>query len=226
MAVTSKTCTRCKFHKPLDEYSGHPKAADGKQSQCKACFAERARLRKAGRPCKSCGAPLPATAKPRARQCSDCLAKCTSCKTALRVPAQRLCTECQAAKDKQRKAPKEVKLRERVTRIKTKYKVRPALAAALAVVSTCEACGKKQTRAGEMHIDHCHGTGKVRGVLCFNCNAALGHVGDDQDRLRNLLAYLERKADFKTMPDLQKARHYVDLLIELEVKSKAANKEQ
>jgi len=41
-------------------------------------------------------------------------------------------------------------------------------------------------------IDHCHKTGKVRGVICSYCNVALGrieHVGKDKF-LKNLLEYL------------------------------------
>lgn len=41
------------------------------------------------------------------------------------------------------------------------------------------------------HVDHCHKTGKVRGVLCFNCNSAIGKLGDDPDTVRRAAAYLE-----------------------------------
>ncbi|MFI8932032.1 endonuclease VII domain-containing protein [Streptomyces sp. NPDC053474] len=41
------------------------------------------------------------------------------------------------------------------------------------------------------HVDHCHETGKVRGVLCFNCNSAIGKLGDDPDALRRAISYLE-----------------------------------
>ncbi|MFI8827108.1 endonuclease VII domain-containing protein [Streptomyces sp. NPDC053431] len=45
--------------------------------------------------------------------------------------------------------------------------------------------------APAVHVDHCHGTGRVRGVLCFNCNSAIGKLGDDPDRIRRAVAYLE-----------------------------------
>lgn len=44
------------------------------------------------------------------------------------------------------------------------------------------------------HVDHCHETGRVRGVLCFNCNSAIGKLGDDPDTLRRATAYLEGNA--------------------------------
>jgi hypothetical protein len=44
------------------------------------------------------------------------------------------------------------------------------------------------------HVDHDHATGKVRGVLCFNCNQALGNVRDDEMTLRRLGRYLRQHA--------------------------------
>ena len=42
--------------------------------------------------------------------------------------------------------------------------------------------------------DHCHKTGKVRGILCHHCNVALGHAKDDPATLRKLADYLESHA--------------------------------
>ncbi|MFI6406517.1 endonuclease VII domain-containing protein [Streptomyces sp. NPDC050548] len=44
------------------------------------------------------------------------------------------------------------------------------------------------------HVDHCHETGRVRGVLCFSCNAALGQFKDRPDVMRRAATYLEGNA--------------------------------
>ncbi|MFJ3881948.1 endonuclease VII domain-containing protein [Streptomyces sp. NPDC090077] len=49
-------------------------------------------------------------------------------------------------------------------------------------------------KAPAVHVDHCHTTGKVRGVLCFNCNTAIGKLGDDPDAARRVVSYLEGHA--------------------------------
>lgn len=40
------------------------------------------------------------------------------------------------------------------------------------------------------HVDHCHKTRKVRGLLCAHCNQGLGHFRDSKKRLRCALKYL------------------------------------
>lgn len=42
-----------------------------------------------------------------------------------------------------------------------------------------------------LHVDHCHDTGRVRGLLCPEHNLLLGKFGDSPDMFRKVLAYLE-----------------------------------
>lgn len=52
----------------------------------------------------------------------------------------------------------------------------------------CECCGK----AGKVHWDHDHTTGKFRGWLCVSCNTGLGKLGDSVEGLERAIAYLKK----------------------------------
>jgi hypothetical protein len=54
----------------------------------------------------------------------------------------------------------------------------------------CAVCHREFDRTP--HVDHDHVSGKVRGLLCANCNLAIGSAGDSPDRLRAMAAYLDR----------------------------------
>jgi len=40
-------------------------------------------------------------------------------------------------------------------------------------------------------VDHCHVTGKIRGILCSKCNSALGFLNYDIEIAKRLIKYLE-----------------------------------
>lgn len=42
-----------------------------------------------------------------------------------------------------------------------------------------------------VHVDHCHATGRVRGLLCSPCNKALGVAEESIPRLHGMISYLE-----------------------------------
>jgi hypothetical protein len=57
--------------------------------------------------------------------------------------------------------------------------------------SRCAICKKHQSELRtELNVDHCHTTGKVRGLLCNNCNRGIGFFKDNIDNIENLLWYL------------------------------------
>lgn len=66
----------------------------------------------------------------------------------------------------------------------------------LAQRSGCGVCGGTQVGGrSRLSVDHNHETGAIRGLLCNNCNAALGLLKEDQRRIAALSAYLSRHSD-------------------------------
>jgi hypothetical protein len=53
----------------------------------------------------------------------------------------------------------------------------------------CAICGKTSGKR-RLHVDHCHSTKKVRGLLCVNCNFGLGNFKDDPHMLVEAITYL------------------------------------
>jgi len=49
----------------------------------------------------------------------------------------------------------------------------------------CEAEGKK------LVVDHCHITGKIRGLLCRTCNSGIGQLGDTLLSVQKAVRYME-----------------------------------
>lgn len=62
----------------------------------------------------------------------------------------------------------------------------------------CALCSKDHYGWGGRHralvVDHCHKTHRVRGLLCSDCNTALGRFGENPARLRAAAEYLENGA--------------------------------
>ena len=55
--------------------------------------------------------------------------------------------------------------------------------------SPCQNCGKRN----EMLVfDHCHKTDAFRGWLCYQCNSAIGNLGDDLKGLQRAARYLRK----------------------------------
>jgi hypothetical protein len=102
------------------------------------------------------------------------------------IPGQLACTPCKPRVDSLRGAANRLN-----TDVFTVYHLRTA--------ELCDACNEpfddsrmqgNRSRA----IDHCHESGRIRGVVHQGCNAALGQAKESPERLRALADYLERTA--------------------------------
>lgn len=82
--------------------------------------------------------------------------------------------------------------RNRENYFRRKYSLTPAQRDAL-VAEQAGVCAICLSAAAE-HVDHCHETGRVRGVLCFSCNAALGQFKDRPEVMQRAISYLEGNA--------------------------------
>ena len=54
----------------------------------------------------------------------------------------------------------------------------------------CKICDNDFKNSKDTHIDHCHNTNRVRGLLCNSCNMALGQFNDDIEFMNNAIKYL------------------------------------
>jgi hypothetical protein len=57
----------------------------------------------------------------------------------------------------------------------------------------CAICRRHESESvNGLHLDHDHATGGIRGLLCQQCNTALGKFNDDRAALATAILYLDR----------------------------------
>jgi hypothetical protein len=79
-----------------------------------------------------------------------------------------------------------------------KYRLDRRGLARVAATKRCRICKTDFRRASDKHVDHDHASGAVRGVLCGNCNRAIGLFQNDPRRLRTAAAYLTTVPEWAT----------------------------
>lgn len=98
------------------------------------------------------------------------------------------CKTCQNERSRKSLAKNRTKANERARRARIKAKFGISLEAHdILVAQPCAICD--ETEAPRV-LDHCHTTGRIRGVLCQRCNLMIGQAKDDPVRLNKAIIYL------------------------------------
>lgn len=177
-----KKRSRCQRMLSREAFAKNRASRDGYRAYCRECPAEYHQRRRLARGkkvlpkdstsqghkhCRGCGTIKPHGRWDRNRTVSDGLST--------RSPSTRTCRKAGG----------------RTGRLKRRYRLPLAERDKIADQMGIHSIGLSAPAA---HVDHCHETGRVRGVLCFNCNSAIGKLGDDPDIVRRAAAYLEGNA--------------------------------
>lgn len=149
--------------------------------------------------CEHCGVPLDA----RRRDAAFCSEKCGSDARNAQASAARWaetessrqpCRGCQGAIPARRQRNTQYcsdKCKIASRRHQTYGLTKAKLDVLLAQHEVCAICDTDDWGGKGPQVDHCHTSGRVRGVLCTNCNIGLGNFRDDPDCLRRAVEYLE-----------------------------------
>lgn len=214
MLSESRRCTKCGVVKPLLEFSKAPRGLHGRKASCKECDAARHRaiIEAAGpRPdgrrkprrapldpatpkeCRKCGVTKPLSEFSLSRQATE-----------TRNAVYRSdCKACCAARASQwyKENPERAVANRRKANLARYYGLTVAEYNALLRKQggVCAICGMDEPnshgRTGKkfrLSVDHCHSTGRVRGLLCQKCNRAIGLLGDNPILMRKAISYLLR----------------------------------
>jgi hypothetical protein len=161
-----KTCKICLEAKPLDGFYRATGARDGHRSDCKVCN----------------------LAARRAKYIED------PRKHIERVQRwQRANPERYRAKLQDFAASGKKKVSDRKSHLKRKYGLTLETYEDLLASQRggCAICGNPDAD----NVDHDHETGRVRGILCWDCNIAIGKFEDDEDRLVAAATYLAANSE-------------------------------
>jgi len=190
-----KTCKTCNKEFPATTEFFHYRNDIGKlQPRCRKCLnkskcsgkleAKRVKIKKeleTGKlKCKTCGEPK---ALDEFRVHKESLSgRGSSCK------------QCESKKSREEYGSDILKSRE--YSVCKSFNITPVQYRMFMDVNNCQLCGREFKPISESYrtnrnIDHCHETGKIRGVLCNGCNVALGNLGDTVEGLEKAITYLK-----------------------------------
>lgn len=221
----TQSCSHCREVKSLDDFHKAKGRPNGRHPQCKDCrsdlgkderrakdtrFAERVRLLKSAQQrCVTCKAvkglnrfyKSSKSSSGRKGQCIECY-KRVGDEYRSRPEVRKVYSE--KAKRRREEEPERHRTYYRKSALRNKYGITLGDYDAMLREQNgrCAICFSPQPSGVSLYIDHCHDTGAVRGLLCHPCNAGIGFLEDDVNRMKSAIRYLENHHESTPAPQL------------------------
>lgn len=179
-----KICNKCRRTKEFGEFYAHTITADGFEHTCKSCRKERMRS-------KYSAAPEKKQARNKAW-----LAANSEKHAQYRRQWQEANREKMRAYSREWQKSNEIKSAEKSLKKKYGMVMRDYEVLLAAQGGVCAACKRPEREVANgkirrLAVDHDHGTGKVRGLLCGGCNRSLGLLKENFDAAIGLAKYIQ-----------------------------------
>ena len=151
--------------------------------------------------CRTCGETKPGTefAFDRSKPCGRTTSRCKACTAEYGRQHRRDHPELIRASKakayaKNPEATREYQLKRLYGLTRSQYDAMHAKQDGRCAICNREesALSNKADRARGLSVDHCHDSGRIRGLLCARCNSAIGLLNHDGDLLRAAIEYLNR----------------------------------
>lgn len=172
----SKKCGRCQLIKSVAEFPKYKGSVDGLYTYCRVC------RREASKGYRQRNKEINKTRKypdDATKVCADCKeTKLRSCFTPNLTVTDGLYSQCRKCNLISQRAHKYgISEEHRQQMLHDQH-------------NRCCLCHGSFTESNIEHVDHCHTTGRIRGLLCASCNTALGMFKDNVSALMRAILYL------------------------------------
>jgi hypothetical protein len=180
-----KECSGCRESKPLEDFYVSERSKQGRSARC--------------RPCHLAHNKLNNEKKRSSKICAFC--KSTVSRLWYKGPKCEACYKVEARtrpefKEYYRKRNEDPRIKERSTDTYLRRKYGIGLNDKKIMYASqrglCEICAEPMSTLTDANVDHHHGSGAVRALLCHHCNVSIGLLKEDVERIKKVIGYLEK----------------------------------
>lgn len=211
--MDTKVCRKCKRELPIEKFSVDKRSKDNLTPRCRECINNSRKINSIldgeTKVCTTCGIEYPATLEyfykgehnkfglhPKCKKCTREYDNSEKRKAAKREWVSRNLEKRREVSRKSKQIPK-AKAKQRLAEVLRSYGLtEDDLVSRLdSQKGCCEICGDSLVYPDSKRfytVDHNHTTGEVRGLLCNECNLAIGNLKEDKNIFLSAIKYLEK----------------------------------